>query len=273
MQEKLLDVPPPLQTVPVKRKKIGTTNWCQRVVVADSFLEGCEHYIKGVLYLKVNDPFLERSKFVHCLNVVSQMKNVKIVVISAFQDLLDNEGLDVWNEIMAKHINVIKTFSKRKPSTKFIVLGPSAQISDPEKASLCKEILTQLKIGFKGIGNIFIDDTFSETGKELQAEERRKEVFDTVLNCFVNEEIYQIQPKTECDPGVLPALSKPASSRPDFLTPSKLTTSITGFPSEPDLQGSPKSIASPENLAKSPDRFVEIYRSFLEFKSNFKLVK
>ena len=244
MQDKMLNVPPQLQTVPAKRKrkkkKVGKTQLYQRAVVADHFLEGCENYITGVLYLKVNDPFLERSQFVHGLNVVSQMRNVRTVVISAYQDIMDNEGLDVWSEVMAKHISAIKMAAKRKPTTKFIVLGPRAQINDPGKENLCEAIMTQFKTGFKGIGNIFIEDIFS--GK-VDAEERRKEVFGVVLNCFESESMFQIQPNSEREQDVSVS-SKLASSEPDVAASLEL-----------DLPASAKLVVSPENSSKSPDRF------------------
>jgi len=189
----MLDVPPPLQTLPVKRKKIGKTH----------------RYLRAT------------------------------VVVCAFQDLIENDVLDVWNGIMLKHINSIKVAATRKPSTKFIVLGPRAQIHDPEKESLCQEIMSQYKTGFKGIGNIFIEDTFFKAGvKELEADERRKELFDIVLNCFVNEGTFMIQQNFECE------LEVPAPSKPDVP--------VLSAPKR--LLAPSKSIISPVNSTKSHDR-------------------
>ena len=193
LQEPVNELVPPAQGVREKKKvKV------EFVVVGDSNFSGCEDALPNVLYKKATRYNDLKFRFTNRMNEVSQLSDVKIVVISALQNMIRDAGFANWEDTVDKYILTIAKTAVRKPEVRFVVLGPFLRTYPPEHKELIEPILVRLTIGLAAHPNVFLNSSFEANEKDLQSDGvhlksgSQSRLFKIVQDCLNREWILKV---------------------------------------------------------------------------------
>ena len=197
MSENTPKTPKPLTQGNRKMKKEKV----EFVVVGDSNFDGCENYIPGVLYKRATRYNDLKFRFTNRMNEISQLNDLKVVVISAVQNMIRDAGFADWESTVDKYILTISKTAVRKPTVKFVVFGPFLRTSQPEHRELLEPVLVRLTIGLAAHLNVFINSSFEINEMDLQADGvhlkivSQRRLFEVIKECFKREWIPKVYSK------------------------------------------------------------------------------
>jgi len=189
----------PVETVePKKFKKTNKKDFYEKVIIGDSLLNG--YNCDEVFYYKATHYKRGANRFVNCLNMASQMKNVKILIISALQSLINTEGLEIYDEYISK----IRKYAEKKPELKIIVLEPLLQMVINGEESDAKLIISEAETELQDLPNVFVETCFKlakhHLGSRNVYEKSRQEFFKVINDCFKRD--WSLKERQPCSESV-----------------------------------------------------------------------
>jgi len=173
-----------------RKRRNNKKSHYESAVIGDSNLRGCDQYLDGVLFKLATKLKDGQHRLTHALNEVSQLKNIKTVVISALQNIINDEGIHRWSATVTKFVLRISTFATKRSDIQFIVIAPFLRIQHEDHGPLLTPITQQMRREFSAVRNVYVSDRFSASVEDLrpdgvhlnQASQER--LFDILQQCF-----------------------------------------------------------------------------------------
>jgi hypothetical protein len=94
-----------------KKRRNKKNDQYELAVIGDSNLKGCDQYLDGVFFKLATKLKNGDHRFTHALNEITQLKNIRTVVISALQNIISDEGIHRWSATVTKFVLRISTFA------------------------------------------------------------------------------------------------------------------------------------------------------------------
>ena len=240
----------PVEIVRTKRRcrKINKKNSYEKVIIGDALLTG--YNCDDVKYYEATHYKRGAHRFVNCLNMASQMKNVKILIISALQSVINTEGVDICDEYISK----IRKLAEKKPEVKIIVLEPLLQMVINGEESEAKLIISQFKTELQDLPNVFIEPCLKLSTHHLGSgnayEKSRQLFFKVVDDCFKRE--WTLKEQQPCSERVSSSRKRhrsPSTDRRDW------STEYRSRRSSDQKRSSHQRLTSPRNITRSSDEY------------------
>ena len=104
----------PEMTKKKKKRRNNKNNQYEFAVIGDSNLKSCDQYLEGILFKLATKLKNGQHRLTHALNEVTQLKNIRTVVISALQNIVSDEGIHRWSATVTKFVLRISTFATKR---------------------------------------------------------------------------------------------------------------------------------------------------------------
>ncbi len=137
-----------------KKRRNKKNDQYELAVIGDSNLKGCDQYLDGVFFKLATKLKNGDHRFTHALNEITQLKNIRTVVISALQNIISDEGIHRWSATVTKFVLRISTFATKRSDVQFVILAPFLQIRREDHSQLLKPITQQLQREFSAVPNV-----------------------------------------------------------------------------------------------------------------------
>lgn len=152
-----------------KQKRKNPNDKFLHALVGDSNFKRYEEHLSGVVYRKATcfNNHGSSGGLSDALNFVVHLKNVKIVIISALQNIVNDEGYPNWKKTVTKYVLTISTAAIKRPEVQFIVLGPFLRTQKYNHGPILKPMLEQLQTEFDPVKNVLVDSDFQVSSGDL----------------------------------------------------------------------------------------------------------
>ena len=173
-----------------KKRRRNKNEQFEFAVIGDSNLRGCDQYLNGILFKLATKLKDGQHRLTHALNEVTQLKNVRIIVISALQNIINDEGIHRWSATVTKFVLRIATFATKRPDVEFVVLAPFLRIKRENHRPLLEPITQQMKREFSAVPNVRIFDGFSASMEDLKTDgvhlnkKSQEHLFEVIQQCL-----------------------------------------------------------------------------------------
>ncbi len=151
------------------KKNRNPNNKFEFALVGDSNFKKSGQFLRGVVYRKATCLNSKESigGLADALNFVVHLNNVKLVVVSALQNIINDEGIDDWKRTITKYVLMISTAATKRPDVQFVVLGPFLRTLKSDHGPLLEPMLDQLCTEFGPVKNISVDSFFKVSASDL----------------------------------------------------------------------------------------------------------
>jgi hypothetical protein len=173
-----------------KKRRNKKNDQYELAVIGDSNLKGCDQYLDGVFFKLATKLKNGDHRFTHALNEITQLKNIRTVVISALQNIISDEGIHRWSATVTKFVLRISTFATKRSDVQFVILAPFLRIRREDHCQLLKPITQQLQREFSAVPNVQVFDRFSASVEDLKPDgihlkkRSQERLFDVVQQCL-----------------------------------------------------------------------------------------
>ena len=173
-----------------KKRRSHRNDQFEFAVIGDSNMKGCDQYLEGVLFKLATKLKNGQNRLTHALNEVTQLKNVRTVIISALQNIINDEGIHRWSETVTNYVLRILTFATKRSDVQFVVLAPFLRIKRENHHPLLEPITQQMKREFSAVPNVRVCDRFSASLEDLKPDgvhlnkKSQERLFEIVQQCL-----------------------------------------------------------------------------------------
>ena len=173
-----------------KKRRRNRNDQFELAVIGDSNLKGCDQYLDGILFKLATKWKNGQHRLTHALNEITQLKNIRTIVISALQNLINDQGIQHWSETVTNFVLRIATFATKRSDVEFVVLAPFLRVKRENHGPLLKPITQQMMREFSAVPNVRVFDGFSASVEDLKPDgvhlnkQGQERLFEVVQQCL-----------------------------------------------------------------------------------------